>query len=167
MDESSGRPPDEVLEWVERIARYCSEQDGVPLIAGRILGWLTIAVPAEQSPAQIAEAIGASRASLTTNLRLLVSVGFLSQRTRPGERTVYYRVDDDAWGRVVRRQIASLTSLGRILDDGLDLVAGSAEQTARIRVAHEVFTWLDKIFAQAPPLPGAATGGGPMPGGQA
>ena len=55
----------------------------MPLIAGRILGWLTIAVPAEQSAGQIADAIGASRASLTTNLRLLSSVGFVTALTRP------------------------------------------------------------------------------------
>ncbi len=140
---------------MERIAKYCADQDGVPLIAGRILGWLTVAVPAEQTAAQIAAAIGASRASLTTNLRLLGSVGFVTQLTRPAERTVYYRVDDEAWSRVVRRQVASLTALGEILHDGIGLVDGSAEQTARIRAAHAVFGWLDEVFAQAPPLPGA------------
>lgn len=147
-------PSDEALGWVERIAKYCADQDGVPLIAGRVLGWLTIAVPAEQSAAQIAAAIGASRASLTTNLRLLASVGFVTQRTRPGERTVYYQVDDRAWARVVRRQIDSLTSLGEILHDGIELAGGSSEQAARVRSAHEVFAWLDEVFAQAPPLPG-------------
>ena len=88
------------LAWVERVAKYCADQDGVPLIAGRVLGWLIICDPPEQSAAQIAEAIGASRASLTTNLRLLGSVGFLRQSTKPGDRTVYYRVDDDAWETV-------------------------------------------------------------------
>jgi hypothetical protein len=152
------RPSDEVLQWVERIAKYCADQDGVPLIAGRILGWLTIAAPAEQSAAQIAEAIGASRASLTTNLRLLGSVGFVTQLTRPGERTVYYRVDDDAWARVVQRQIASLTSLGEILRDGLGLAGGTPERSARVRAAYEVFGWLEKAFAQAPPMPTARGG---------
>jgi hypothetical protein len=147
---------DDVLRWVERIAKYCADQDGVPLIAGRILGWLTIAVPAEQSAAQIANAIGASRASLTTNLRLLGSVGFVTQLTRPGERTVYYRVDDEAWARVVRRQVASLTTLGAILRDGSDLVDGSPEQAGRMRAANDAFGWLEKVFAQAPPMPGTS-----------
>ncbi|WP_214403441.1 GbsR/MarR family transcriptional regulator [Pseudonocardia lacus] len=147
-------PPDEALRWVERIAKYCADQDGVPLIAGRILGWLTIAVPAEQSATQIAAAIGASRASLTTNLRLLDSVGFVTQLTHPGERTVYYRVDDGAWARVVRRQVASLAALGEILQDGTDLVRGSPEGAARMRVANEVFAWLADVFAHAPPMPG-------------
>jgi hypothetical protein len=148
---ASDPPRADVLEWVERIAKYCADQDGLPLIAGRILGWLTVCVPPEQSAAQIAEAIGASRASLTTNLRLLTSVGFLGQVTRPGERTVYYRVDDAAWARVVQRQVRSLSAFGGILRDGLELVDG--EHSSRIRTAHAVFSWLDDVFAAAPPLP--------------
>ncbi|MHA6793804.1 GbsR/MarR family transcriptional regulator [Pseudonocardia bannensis] len=150
MVASSGPPAaDEVLEWVERMAKYYADQDGLPLIAGRILGWLMVCEPAEQSAGQIAEAIGASRASLSTNLRLLSSIGFLAQATRPGGRTVYYRVDDGAWGRVVQRQVASLTSLGGILRDGMHLVEGPPERSARIRNAHAVFAWLEKVFADA------------------
>lgn len=166
MKELESDPPRaDVLVWVERIAKYCADQDGLPLIAGRILGWLTVCVPAEQSAAQIAEAIGASRASLTTNLRLLTSVGFLGQVTRPGRRTVYYRVDDAAWARVVQRQVQSLSALGGILRDGMDLVnAGDGgEHGARMRTAHAVFSWLDDVFAAAPPLPSGTTRQGTRP----
>jgi hypothetical protein len=144
---------DDALVWVERVAKYCADQDGLPLIAGRVLGWLLICDPAEQSAGQIADAIGASRASLTTNLRLLGSVGFVSQVTKPGDRTVYYRVDDDAWEIVVRRQIASLASFGDIMRDGLTITGRSAHRSSRIRAAHEVFSWMEKAFADAPPLP--------------
>lgn len=144
---------DRDLEWVERIAKYCSDQDGIPLIAGRVLGWLMICDPPEQSAARIAEAIGASRASLTTNLRLLGSVGFVGELTKPGDRTVYYRVDEDAWERVVQRQVSSLTSLGQIMRDGMRLADPSTPRGARIVAAHEVFTWLETVFAAAPPLP--------------
>jgi len=53
---------------------------------------------------------------------------------------------------VVQRQVASLTSLGGILRDGIGIV-GESERGARLRVAHEVFAWLEKLFADAPPLP--------------
>jgi DNA-binding MarR family transcriptional regulator len=145
-----GDPPaPEVLEWVERLAKYCADQDGVPLIAGRVLGWLMICDPPEQSAQQIATAIGASRASLSTNLRLLSSVGFVRVVTKPANRTVFYRVDDDAWEKVVQRQIASLAALGDILRDGMPL-AGSSP---RIAAAGEVFRWMRQIFDHAPPLP--------------
>jgi DNA-binding transcriptional regulator GbsR (MarR family) len=94
----------------------------LPPITGRILGWLMICDPPEQSAGEIAEAIGASRASLTTNMRLLTATELVHRRTRPGERTTYYRVDDDAWEKIVRRKFASLASFREIARDGMDLV---------------------------------------------
>jgi DNA-binding MarR family transcriptional regulator len=141
-----------LLEWVERVATYLAA-DGMPPIAGRILGWLMICDPAEQSAAEIAGAIGASRASLTTNLRVLAAMGFVSRRTRSGSRTAYYRVDEDAWEKVVRRQVASLSSLGGIVDAGLDLVGRGSARAGRIRGAHEIFLWMTRAFENAPPLP--------------
>jgi DNA-binding MarR family transcriptional regulator len=156
-EDSSGELPSSpsgaVLEWVERLAKYCSDQDGVPLIAGRVLGWLMICDPPEQSAQQIASAIGASRASLSTNLRLLSSVGFVRVLTKPANRTVYYRVDDDAWEKVVQRQIASLAALGTILRDGTPLAGPSPDSGARMAAANEVFRWMQQIFDDAPPLP--------------
>jgi len=143
---------DEALVWVERVAKYCADQDGLPLIAGRVLGWLLICDPPEQSGGQIAEAVGASRASLTTNLRLLGSVGFVTQVTKPGDRTVYYRVEDGAWESVVRRQIASLASFGDIMRDGLTVTGRSTRRSSRVRAAHAVFSWMEQVFADAPPL---------------
>jgi hypothetical protein len=146
---------EQLLAWVERIAKYCADQDGVPLIAGRVLGWLMICDPPEQSAGDIAEAIGASRASLTTNLRLMSSVGFVSELTKPGSRTTYYQVDDDAWEKVVHRQVAGLTSFGEITRDGMKLAGASTKRASRIGAAHEVFMWLEKVFADAPPPPSA------------
>lgn len=153
----AGEPShEEQLRWVERIAKYLNDQDRMPLIAGRILGWLMICDPPEQSAKQIAEAIGASRASLTTNLRLLGSIGFLQRFTRPGEPTAYYRADDDAFGKMVQKQAESVAEFTEIARDGMALVGASTERAARIRGAHEVFGWLQKVFADAPPPPGVS-----------
>jgi DNA-binding transcriptional regulator GbsR (MarR family) len=140
-----------LLEWVERVAMYLA-RDGVPPIAGRVLGWLMVCDPPEQSAGQISAAIGASRASLTSNLRLLSGMGFLTWRTRPGERTIYYRMAEDAWAVVVRKQIAGITSFLDITRDGIDLVGTDDERAARIRQAHATFEWMATVFDNAPPL---------------
>ncbi|WP_182909357.1 GbsR/MarR family transcriptional regulator [Microbispora sp. H13382] len=142
---------DQLLEWAERVAMYLA-RDGVPPIAGRVLGWLMICDPPEQSAGQISEAIGASRASLTSNLRLLTGMGFLTWRTRPGERTVYYRMADEAWAVVVRRQVAGIAAFLDITRQGLDLVGTDSDRAARIGQAHATFAWMAKVFDNAPPL---------------
>lgn len=140
-----------LLEWVERVAMYLA-RDGVPPIAGRVLGWLMVCDPPEQTAAQISAAIGASRASLTSNLRLLSSMGFLTWRTRPGERTVYHRMAEEAWSAVVRQQIAGITSFLDITREGLDLVGSDDDRAERIRQAHATFEWMANVFDNAPPL---------------
>jgi len=144
---------EQLLEWVERVAMYLA-RDGVPPIAGRVLGWLMICDSPEQSAGQISAAIGASRASLTSNLRLLTSMGFLTWRTRPGERTVYYRMAEDAWAAVVRQQITGIASFLDISRDGLDLLGPDEARSERIRQAQATFEWMAKLFDNAPPLPG-------------
>ncbi|MFF9563537.1 hypothetical protein ACF1AJ_09350 [Leifsonia sp. NPDC014704] len=139
-----------VLEWVERMAMFCAAEYGVPPIAGRILGWLMICDPPEQSAGQIAAAIGASKASLATNMRVLMDAQFVRRRTRPRERTSYYRVDDDAWEMVIRRRVASLTEFRDIAADGMTLAGADGGRAERLRVAHDVYDWMVDRFTDAP-----------------
>ncbi|MEV1169234.1 helix-turn-helix domain-containing protein [Nonomuraea sp. NPDC049784] len=125
------------LDWVERVAMFCGDAWGLAPITGRILGWLLICSPAEQSAGEIADAIGASRASMTSNMRLLTSVGLVRRRTRPGERTTYYRIEDDAFEKVVRQRLASFAAFGEIAEEGLKLGGADAERTRRIRSAQQ------------------------------
>lgn len=142
---------DEVLGWVEQVATYLWHQDRMPMIAGRILGWLMICDPPEQTAGDIAKAIGASRASLTNNLRLLAGIGFLGERTRPGDRSVYYRADEQAFDRMIQRQIESMGQLRELLEAGLDLT-GHTLRSQRLRDAIEVFSWLQRAVTDAPPM---------------
>lgn len=141
------------LRWVERVAAFCHDQYGLPPITGRILGWLMIADPAEQSAAEIAAAIGASRASLTTNMRLLTATGLVHRRAGVGTRTASYRVEDDAWEEVIRRRFTSLKGFLAITEEGMDLVGRDTERAARIRAAHDIYEWAGAIFANAPAPP--------------
>lgn len=138
----------DVALWVERVASFCAEHYGMPPITGRILGWLMICDPAEQSAAEIAEAIGASRASLTTNMRLLTAGQFVLRSTRPGERTGYYRIDPDAWRRAVRRKLSSMDAFRDITTDGMALIGADRPQADRVRSAHDTFEWLAGLVAE-------------------
>lgn len=144
------------LAWVERVAGYLAN-DGMPPIAGRVLGWLMICEPAEQSAAEIASAISASRASLTNNLRLVVAAGFVTKHGRAGERTAYYRINDDAWGAVVRAQVASIATFQAIAQDGITLVGEESQRADGLRSAVDVFGWMADVFNNAPPMPSPRT----------
>ena len=146
-------PREQLLPWVERVAMLFHNESGLPPITGRIFGWLMVCDPPEQSGAEIAEAIGASRASITTNMRVLTAAGLVRRLSRPGGRTAYYVVDEDAWEQVVRRRNAVLTAFAEIMADGVDLLGEGNERSARVRAAHEVFEWFAEVIASAAPIP--------------
>jgi predicted transcriptional regulator len=139
----------QLLGWAERVATFFAEHYGLPPITGRILGWLMICDPTEQSAGEIADAIGASRASLTTNMRFLIASGLVRRLTRPGGRTSYYRIDDGMWDAVVRRRISSMVSFSQITLDGMNLVGANSARAARLRAAHEFFDWMARVLAEA------------------
>lgn len=143
-----------LLGWVERVATFFVDHYGLPPITGRILGWLMVCDPPEQSPAEIAEAIGASRASLTTNMRLLIASGLVHRLTRSGGRTAYYRIDADMWHKVIRRRIASMMSFGEITQDAIGLLGADSPRAARVCAAHDFFAWMAKLLDSSlgPPL---------------
>ena len=143
----------ELLSWVERVAEFWSEQSGLPAITGRVVGWLMISATPEQSAAEIVKAIGASRASLTTSMRLLIAMGLVRSLRRPGQRTSYYRIDDDAWEKVLRRRIASMASFREITRDGLTLFGVGNPRATRIKSADEVYEWAESVFATSLPRP--------------
>lgn len=147
-EERADEDREAILEWVERVSMFFAREYGVTPISGRILGWLMICDPPEQTAGQIAEAVDASRASLATNMRVLTDAGFVSRRSRPGRRTQYYRVDDDAWETVVRRRLAGLSAFRDIAADGMALVGARSTRARRMRAAHDVYDWMARLFAE-------------------
>jgi DNA-binding transcriptional regulator GbsR (MarR family) len=72
-------------------------EGGMPEIAGRILGWLLVCHPPEQSLEGLRIATGASKASISTMTRLLNHLGFI-ERSRGNESGIaFYRLRDDPW----------------------------------------------------------------------
>jgi hypothetical protein len=116
---------------------------------------LMVCDPREQSAGQIADAIGASRASLTTNMKQLVAARFVRRQSRPGERTAYYWVEDDAWQKVIQHRFAGMAAFQDIAADGLDLVGRNSPQAGRMRSAHDAFAWMAELVAAGPKPPSA------------
>ena len=138
-----------LLEWVEEVAAFFARSNGWPPITGRILGWLMVCDPPEQSAGEIAAAIGASRASLTTTMRLLTTVGLVRRGSRPGGRTSYYCVEDDAWEKVIQQRLVATREFCAIAQEGLRLVGPETARAARLRDAYEMFDWFGHMLAQA------------------
>lgn len=106
MDESASR-------FVEQVGRFW-ESWGQPRTAGRMLGWLMICDPPEQSSAELLEALGASVGSVSTTTRQLVQIGMVDRVTFPGNRASYFRLHEHAWIQVMQARLDGIRGLHQL-----------------------------------------------------
>ncbi len=131
------------LAFVEDVALYFEQRGPMPRMCGRIVGYLLICDPPEQTAAQLASVLQASRGSISTATRQLVSAGLVQRVVKPGERRDYFRIDDEGWGATVLRALAELTSFLDILQRGRHLMAGAPpEQRARLENVTDLYEWM-------------------------
>ena len=102
---------------------------GATRMMGRILGWLLICDPSEQSAAGIAEAVGASAGSVSTTTRALTQAGMIERFGVPGERSAHFRVRSGVWGQLLRKRMAYIVSMRDLVEEGLELGSERSEES--------------------------------------
>jgi DNA-binding transcriptional regulator GbsR (MarR family) len=125
-----------VERFVERMGLE-AERDGLPRIAGRILGFL-ITADAPASLDEMAEALHVSRASVSTNCRLLAEVGGAERVSLPGDRKDYYELAPAFPERLIRATIVRVKAKVEVAEEALrNLPADQVDARARMT------TWRD------------------------
>src|SRR4051794_29582127 len=145
--EASGATAEQ-LHLVEELA-LSLERMGLFRMAGRVVAWLLICDPAEQSFVQLTETLQASKGSISAALRLLTASGMVERRSRPGERRDYYRIRDGAWPELVRQEFAEYSGFASIIERGMGSLPADAPQRARMQ---EFFDFFTQVYRQIQPL---------------
>lgn len=107
----------ELTRFIESMGTYF-ESYGIPRIGGRILGLLLVAHE-PLSAEDIAAVLRISRASVSTNFRLLLTSGLAEKVSFPGSRTTYYSFPETAWEKSMNAEIQGIGALRRIAQQGL------------------------------------------------
>jgi len=107
----------ELHRVIQRMGGYF-ERSGVPPIGGRILGLLMIShVPL--SAEEIAATLHISRASISTNFRVLEAAGLAERYTSHTDRATYYLFPDTAWEQAMVLGLRRAQDFRHIVQDGL------------------------------------------------
>ena len=120
-----------VEEFVERMA-VTLEGHGLPRIAGRLFAFLLVNGEAV-SLDDLAEELQVSKASVSTNARLLEQLMILERSSSPGDRRDYYRMAPDAWEGMLRRAEHKWNSMRVLLTAGAASLPDEMEE-ARARL---------------------------------
>ena len=126
-------------QFIEKMGLFF-EADGAPRISGRILGLLLL-TPGDCSLDDLAEELQVSKASVSTNARLLESWGAVERTSRPGDRRDYYRIADDVEARMLERRLERMRAVRDLIEEGHRTVAiKDAEVHARMQRLTEFHT---------------------------
>jgi DNA-binding MarR family transcriptional regulator len=79
-------PTDQQLLFADHAGRFYAREHGIPPMAGRLLGYLMICDPPQQSIDELSDALMASRSAITGAVKLLEAYGLAVRTRKAGER---------------------------------------------------------------------------------
>jgi DNA-binding MarR family transcriptional regulator len=79
-------PADAEITFADHAGRLFARRYGMAPMVGRVLGYLMICHPREQSIAELAEALLASRSAITNAVAFLNNLGYIRRSRAAGER---------------------------------------------------------------------------------
>lgn len=150
---------DASADIVERMG-LLMEQDGLPRIAGRILGLLLIE-PEACSLDEIAGTLGVSKASVSQDARRLERLGLVERVGRPGDRRDFYAIGPDMLSRAIAMRLDSMRRMQAILGDARRVPGATPSVRSRLaaleRTHARVLRAVESLLAD---LRGGAADGG-------
>jgi DNA-binding transcriptional regulator GbsR (MarR family) len=123
-------------EFIERVG-FSAESDGLPRIAGRLFGFLLLS-PGPRSLDEIADALGVSKGSASTDARLLLNRGWLKRASLAGDRRDYYEMAPDFFAGIVAYRLGRWEALCK------SVVKGRQQLPRQPKSVQERLTYLDE-----------------------
>lgn len=119
---SSNEPPlvgesSILLQYIKNLGLYFEEYN-IPPIGGEILGLLSVA-PRPLSQDDMIEVLGASRSSISTNLRSLLMAGLVDRVSVVGERSDAFVLSEDILEKLLEIHLDNARNLREIAQTGL------------------------------------------------
>jgi hypothetical protein len=81
------------LDFADRAGRFYARQYGFPPVTGRLLGYLAVCDPREQTIAELADALRASRSAITGAVKQLEGFRAVQRRRAAGDRVDRVSID--------------------------------------------------------------------------
>jgi hypothetical protein len=134
--------------FVDEVGLY-SERAGLPLLAGRILGWLLVAQPPLQTLSNVASGLGTTTGIVRLAAQPLIHLGIVEMVNPPGDENEYFRLSMTGWSRMVAHQLSEVAAFGALAEHGLALLEGAApERRERLLHVRNLYASLEQALPE-------------------
>jgi DNA-binding transcriptional regulator GbsR (MarR family) len=86
-------PTDAEITFADHMGRFCARRYAFPPMVGRVVGYLAVCDPPEQSIGELADALLASRSAITNAVNVLETMHQIRRTRTAGERMDRVRID--------------------------------------------------------------------------
>src|ERR1700678_4432411 len=86
-------PSDGEITFADHAGRFYARRYGMAPMVGRVIGYLGVCEPREQSTSELADALLASRSAIAGAINTLESLGLIRRSRAAGERMARVRID--------------------------------------------------------------------------
>jgi DNA-binding MarR family transcriptional regulator len=132
---------EKLWEFIDAAGAWMSSSVGLPRMTGRVLGWLLVCDPPEQTAAQLAETLNASKGSISGATGTLVRARLVDRLHARGERADRFRLRPEAWGEQVR-DLRQYEDARALFAQGLAALAGEpAARRERLQELDAFYAW--------------------------
>ncbi len=140
---------EEHKRFIEQAADVMDE-DGLPHMAGRVIGALLVCVPPYMSLDELAENVLASKGAISMATQLLLRLGFIEKISLPGERRHYYRLRQNFLEDVMSERTQHILRHRPLFEAGMQLLRDEPME-AKSRLI-EMQAYLDFFADELPGL---------------
>jgi DNA-binding transcriptional regulator GbsR (MarR family) len=114
-------PTDAEITFADHMGRFYARRYAFPPMVGRLIGYLTVSDPPEQTIGELAEALLASRSAITNAVKVLETMGLIRRTRAAGERMDRVRLDASS-PQAMGLDTSEYEELRALVDEGLDVV---------------------------------------------
>src|ERR1700722_712412 len=137
------------LAFADRAGSFYAREYGFPPVTGRLLGYLVVRAPAQQTIADLAEALLASRSAITGAVKSLEGYHAVRRTRAAGDRVDRISIDPAAGLAPKGFDAALYREQAELAREALDLLSPDAP-TARRAVLEEAAAFYDFLARRLP-----------------
>jgi DNA-binding MarR family transcriptional regulator len=144
-------PSDAEITFADHAGRLYARRYGMAPMVGRLLGYLMVCAPREQSIGELAEALLASRSAIAGAVGTLETLGLIRRSRAAGERMDRVSIDRTsrrAWGF----DVSEYQEQGDLAREGLEMLADADAPAERRAVLLELAAFADFLVERLPVL---------------
>jgi DNA-binding transcriptional regulator GbsR (MarR family) len=120
-------PRDEEITFADHLGRFYARRYAFPPMVGRVLGYLLVCEPRDQSIAELSEALLASRSAITGALDVLERLHAVQRSRAAGERMDRIRTDFSS-AEARGFDVTEYQELGDLAREGLEVLSDASPE---------------------------------------